>query len=225
MSITKDKFSVFICTSNTEGQLRYGKPIAAGDAEDVVAEYSFRANVQKSMEDLSRLQTPFRFKLKDMTEYSIKLLNHAPRRARAKVFIDGKEVVTVLIEPGSLVEIRRPFADAKLFTFVVASDESPKDYGDFNPHLGKVRVEFDLEVLDPLHRSKQPVDNTIVVPYDIASVQSTVPMMCIGDRPYGIGGGTVYCKPCYTQGYAVSTGDCVFGVFNQITIDAMLVPE
>lgn len=95
-----------------------------------------------------KMLEPQVYALRDGQEYLIKLgNNHRKRRANAKIFIDGKEVLYVRLKPWASEIYERPISICSKFTFCKPSGTASSFT---NPDRGTIRVEFALEKR-PIH--------------------------------------------------------------------------
>lgn len=87
---------------------------------------------------------PLVFALRHGQEYSIQLINHHQfKRANAKIFIDGKQILYIRIDKSASVTVDRPQNIASKFTFVNPS--LCRQNVSMNPDLGVLKIEFELE--------------------------------------------------------------------------------
>lgn len=213
MSITKYFCSVFICKSTDDEGLPYDKPVLpVYDADDM-----------SGMTDAQKKKIPI-VRLDDMTEYSIKILNHVPRRARARVFVDGNCIAHVKIDPLSSVTIRRPVHFDRLLTFAKSSDVSPPDGMLVNPYLGHITVIADLEIRRPARPHEPCDDEDVYQCIDVVRPIAPIPTLSIGERSYGHGGSTIFGRPCGTQEF-VKIETFKYSLYADVTINVLLVPK
>ena len=87
------------------------------------------------------MKEPQVYSMKDGEEYRLHILNHhSTKRANAKIFIDGKEVLHVRINNCSSIVVDRPAHVQSKFTFVKS-----KSGISTNPHKGILEIRFALE--------------------------------------------------------------------------------
>lgn len=193
MSITKGYCTVFICRSVLDMGIPEDVPIWPSD-ENV-------------------------FEMRYETEYSIKILNHLPRPARATVYVDGLRIAVVRIGGNSVVTLRRPADVAGVLTFARAAPVE----GAEDPNVGRVRVVVQHaassscapndsdgpDVMDVVEVENPPIVD--VLPVDVPTV-----------RPCGRGGCTVFGRPCTTQRLVPTTSERQ-RYYTVMEIDALLV--
>lgn len=148
--------------------------------------------------DRVRQSEPGVFRLSDMAEYSIVVTNHLDRRAKARVFVDGKEIVHVKIDPLSSVSIDRPVVVKKCLTYVKADSDGLLHV---DPHLGKLYVIYEAEDVSVWkHYQTVPVDNLVECVGMLPMTTLRLPMYKFV-RPLGQGGGTIYGNMCLSQDF------------------------
>lgn len=96
--------------------------------------------------------------------YRLRLRNHGPLRAVARVDIDGKSVTDsgLVLRPWSMTELERPLRDGEHGRFTIIAEGNERvfgpDGGRDNEALGVIRATFRRELPQPLPREDVPED-------------------------------------------------------------------
>lgn len=216
MSVTNYYASVFICATESYNGKQYDRPF---NPDRVINIKKLFYETDDASKGIDTTETCTVYKMNDMTEYSIQIINHSPVRARARVFIDGKRVIHAKIEAFSTITLRRPVDTERCFTFVKAS---PTENPEINPFLGLITVYVDRET--PQHKHfPDPADDTVVECVDIVQPIGPTPVMTIGDRPRGNTGGTVFGRECKTQKF-IKTEGSFYSYFSETKLNILLEP-
>jgi len=92
------------------------------------------------------------------TEYKVLLHNSNPKRANAKIFIDGKEIGCFRINENETIILERPLHASRKLTFYDFNSEEAQTCNlnkIDSKFLGTIRVEIESELLMPIEKFEE----------------------------------------------------------------------